>query len=176
MINDLFSKPILIFGCGNTLMGDDGFGPNLIAYLQESQCLPDAVAVLDVGTSIGTFLFDLALAPVKPSHIIILDAAFYDNVSPGLLMELDIAQLTPEKGADFALHQFPAVNLLQELREKAGVGIHILAVQAAKKPDRVQEGLSRPVQQALEKAGEWVHQKVAELTQTNDTMNQNGLL
>ncbi len=163
MIKLLFSTPILIFGCGNTLMGDDGFGPALIAHLQQTADLPPDAALLDAGTSISNFLFDLALSATKPRHIIILDAAFYPDKPAGSLMELTIEQLTPDKNADFAMHQFPAANLLRELRDEAGVGIHILAVQGAKRPDCVCEGLSPAVAQALSVAGVWVEKKVQAL-------------
>ena len=58
----IFEKSILIFGCGNILWGDDGFGPAVIAHLKEHYLLPDDVLALDVGTSIRDILFDLILS------------------------------------------------------------------------------------------------------------------
>ena len=49
-------KSILIFGCGNTLWGDDGFGPAVIEHLHRHYQLPEDVIV---GTSIRDLLFDL---------------------------------------------------------------------------------------------------------------------
>lgn len=41
---------IRVIGLGNVLMGDDGFGPNVIAALQASCDFSDDVTVLDLGT------------------------------------------------------------------------------------------------------------------------------
>ena len=73
-----YEAPVLIFGCGNTLMGDDGFGPAVIERLQTRHTLPSSVWVEDVGTSIRDILFDLLLAPQKPKMILIIDAAKQD--------------------------------------------------------------------------------------------------
>jgi coenzyme F420 hydrogenase subunit delta len=56
---EMFEKSILIFGCGNILWGDDGFGPAVIQCLNEQYRLPADVLALDVGTSIRDLLFDL---------------------------------------------------------------------------------------------------------------------
>ena len=48
MIGQLFEKSILVFGCGNILFGDDGFGPAVVNHLQEKYSLPDDVLVMDV--------------------------------------------------------------------------------------------------------------------------------
>ena len=57
MIKDLFEKSVLIFGCGNILWGDDGFGPAVIQRLKEHYRLPGNVLAMDVGTSIRDILF-----------------------------------------------------------------------------------------------------------------------
>ncbi len=58
MIRELFTKPILIFGCGNVLFGDDGFGPAAIEHLHQHHDLPETIMAEDVGTSIGGCLGD----------------------------------------------------------------------------------------------------------------------
>ncbi len=75
-IQDLFTKPVLIFGCGNVLIGDDGFGPAVIDHLLANFDLPGGVAAFDVGTSARELLFDLVLMPDKPKVIFIVDAVF----------------------------------------------------------------------------------------------------
>ena len=62
MIAKIFDKSVVVFGCGNILYGDDGFGPAVIKHLQENYPLPADVLVLDVGTSIRDILFDLVLS------------------------------------------------------------------------------------------------------------------
>jgi hypothetical protein len=47
MIKDLFEKSVLIFGCGNILWGDDGFGPAVIQRLKERYRLPADVMASD---------------------------------------------------------------------------------------------------------------------------------
>lgn len=156
MIRDIYSKPLLVFGCGNTLLGDDGFGPAVIEHLLAHHRLPEAAAALDLGTSSRDYLFDLLLSPVKPRLLIIIDAADPDGLAPGQLTELPLAGIAPEKVNDFSLHQFPSVNLLQELAELGGVRVRVLAVKAAGIPDEVRPGLSPAVAAAVPRASAWV--------------------
>lgn len=160
MIEELFSKPILIFGCGNVLFGDDGFGPQVIDYLQHHHTLPEHVLALDAGTSIRNLLFDLLLTPEKPSHIFIIDAVSQPDRPPGELFELPLHEVPDCKTNDFSLHQFPSVNLLQELRDTAFVDVRVLAVQAKTIPPRVQPGLSAEVEAAVPEACRWLLQHI----------------
>jgi coenzyme F420 hydrogenase subunit delta len=156
VIEELFSKPILIFGCGNVLFGDDGFGPEVIEHLHAHHSLPPSASAFDVGTSISDLLFDLLLSPRRPSDIFIVDAVSAPNRRPGELFEMDIRDLPAAKSVDFSLHQFPSVNLLQELRDFAGIRVKILAVQAAQIPDAVRPGLSPQVRAAVPGACAWL--------------------
>jgi len=160
VLEELYSKPILVFGCGNPLFGDDGFGPEVIAYLHENFPLPQSVAAVDVGTSIGDYLFDFLLAPTKPSHIFIVDAISQPRRQPGEIFELDIENVPVNKSGDFSLHQFPSVNLLLEMRNLAGVNVRILAVQVKHIPDYVQPGLSEEVKAAIPLACMWLLREV----------------
>ncbi len=58
-------KSVLIFGCGNILYGDDGFGPAVIEHLFHHYQLPEGRPGLDVGTCIRDILFDLVLSEKK---------------------------------------------------------------------------------------------------------------
>jgi coenzyme F420 hydrogenase subunit delta len=160
MIMNLFSKPVLIFGCGNVLLGDDGFGPAVIEYLQKHHQLPDSAMSLDVGTSIRNILFDILLLPTKPRKIFIIDAVQQEERRPGELFELDLQQIPAQKVSDFSLHQFPSVNLLKEFTEEGRVEIRILAVQIKEIPAQVEPGLSDEVQKALPKACLWLLQQI----------------
>lgn len=156
VLEEIFSRPIVVFGCGNTLFGDDGFGPELIEHLLQTTTLPDSVAAVDVGTSIGDILFDLLLSPARPTHIFIVDAISQSRRLPGEIFELDIDSIPANKSSDFSLHQFPSVNLLKELRNSAGVDVRILAVQVKRIPEEVQPGLSREVEAAIPRACMWL--------------------
>jgi coenzyme F420 hydrogenase subunit delta len=161
VIEEIFSKPILIFGCGNLLFGDDGFGPEVMEHLHRHHPLPPSAGAFDVGTSISDILFDFVLSPRRPSHIFIVDAVSTPSHLPGELFEMEIQDLPAAKSVDFSLHQFPSVNLLQELRDFGGIRVTVLAVQAARIPDAVQPGLSPEVRAAIPGACQWLVDRVA---------------
>jgi coenzyme F420 hydrogenase subunit delta len=131
------------------------------------------VGAFDVGTSIGDLLFDLLLWPRRPSHIYIVDAVSDPSRSPGELFEMDIQELPAAKSVDFSLHQFPSVNMLQELRDSAGIQVRILAVQAGRIPDAVQPGLTPEARAAVPGACEWLMSQLGEMhssqEETEDT-------
>jgi coenzyme F420 hydrogenase subunit delta len=143
-------KRVLIMGCGNPLFGDDGFGPETIAYIQKNCEIPSDVHVVDVGTGASKILFILTLSEKKPERLIILDAV---NVGrkPGEVFEASIEDLLKHRVSDFSSHLFPTTNLLRELQNN-GVKVTILACQVEKIPEAVSPGLSEPVKKAVPKA------------------------
>jgi coenzyme F420 hydrogenase subunit delta len=151
-MRDLFDKSVVIFGCGNILFGDDGFGPAVVKELQENYILPGDVLALDVGTSIRDILFDILLSEKKPERLIIVDAVDRPGKAPGELFELPVEEIPPQKTADFSLHQFPTVNMLQELKDQTGVKVAILAAQIQELPDEIRPGLSERLQEAVKEA------------------------
>jgi coenzyme F420 hydrogenase subunit delta len=152
MLTSALEKPILIFGCGNILFGDDGFGPAVVQHLQENYQLPADVLVQDVGTGIREILFDLALSEKKPEKLIILDAVEYPDRSPGEVFEISVEGIPAQKTSDFSLHQFPTVNILKELQEETTIDIHIVVAQTAHLPEQVQPGLSEEITRAIPQA------------------------
>jgi len=148
---------ITIFGCGNPIMGDDGFGPAVIKELSSSYLLPENVAAIDAMTGIREYLFDYLLCEeCRPAHIIILDAVDFADRFPGDVFTIDSSSIPCKKIHDFSLHQFPTVNLLQELEEYTGIGVTIIAAQAAYIPTEIEPGLSTPMTKAVSKACEMV--------------------
>ncbi len=147
---------VLVFGCGNVLMGDDGFGPAVVEHLLARSRFPASVRVEDVGTSIRDLLFDILLAPQKPKKILIIDAAQQPGRVAGELFELPVDQIATEKVNDFSVHHFPSLNLLQELAKTGGVEVRILTVQIEQIPEEIQPGLSPAVAAAIPAACEWV--------------------
>jgi len=152
MISKLFEKSVLIFGCGNILWGDDGFGPAVIQRLTEHYDLPDEVLALDVGTSIRDILFDLVLSDRKPQKIFIVDAVDYPDRRPGEVFEIPVEGIPAQKTSDFSLHQFPTVNMLQELKEHSPMDIKIIVTQIDTIPEEVKPGLSIAVTNAVDTA------------------------
>jgi coenzyme F420 hydrogenase subunit delta len=154
MAGKMFEKAVLVFGCGNILWGDDGFGPAVAEYLQKNYTLPDDVLVSDVGTSIRDILFDLVLSEQKPKKIIIVDAVEYPNHEPGEVFEIPVEGIPDKKTSDFSLHQFPTVNMLQELKDHSGMEVKILVAQVQHIPEEVTPGLTPAVEQAVVAAAE----------------------
>lgn len=161
-LSDLYSKPLLVLGCGNTLFGDDGFGPEVARRLAVARDLPATVGVLDAGTGVRDLLFDLLLLSERPAAILVVDAVSDTGRSPGTLMEMEVDRLPAAKATDFSLHQFPSVNLLRELQQQAGVAVRVLVVQTEAIPDQVRPGLSPAVAAAVPAACRWIRETIGE--------------
>ncbi|MEJ2226508.1 MAG: hydrogenase maturation protease [Syntrophobacterales bacterium] len=69
MLTSALEKSVLIFGCGNILFGDDGFGPAVVQQLQEQHRLPEDILAQDVGTGIREILFDLSATTHSPARM-----------------------------------------------------------------------------------------------------------
>ncbi len=156
----MFDSRVVVFGCGNTLYGDDGLGPLAVKALQESGSLAEDVACIDAGTSIRPLLFDLILSDKHPERVIIIDSTTENDMEPGEVREIDISRVDPKKISDFSMHQFPTTNLLKELQDSTHVRLSIIVVRAAYIPEKMQEGLSPEVQKALGEVQEKVLQLV----------------
>ena len=147
------------FGCGNVIMGDDGFGPAVIEKLKMRYILPDNVAVVDAGTGIREYLIDYLLAPeIRPERLIILDAVDFPDRRPGEVFPVDVSLIPAKKIHDFSLHQFPSINLLLELQEHTGISIDILAAQVEFLPEEISPGLSLAMAGAVSLACETILQ------------------
>jgi coenzyme F420 hydrogenase subunit delta len=118
MLKRIYEKPRLVFGCGNPLFGDDGFGAEVIRLLEAEYRLPSDVAYLDVGTAVRDILFDMLLSRKYPRQIIIVDAMALKDASPGEIREIGLDEIQPAKIVDYSLHQFPTTNMLKELRQR----------------------------------------------------------
>lgn len=149
MIAQLHSKPFLIFGCGNPLFGDDGFGPKVIEHLETHHPMPDHAACMDTGTSIRDILFDILLSENKPRQIVIIDAADKDGKAPGEIFEIPVDAIDARKTSDFSLHQFPTTNMLKELKDHTDVDVRVLVAQVQHIPEEINPGISEPVATAV---------------------------
>jgi coenzyme F420 hydrogenase subunit delta len=148
MRQDIFDKSVLIFGCGNILFGDDGFGPAVIKHLQHCQ-LPPEVGILDVGTGIRDILFNLALNEKRPRQLIIVDAVDKPGKQPGEVFEISVEEIPANKTADFSLHQFPSGNILKELQDYTNMDVRLLVAQVDFLPEEVSPGLSPAMEAAI---------------------------
>lgn len=148
-------KRVVILGVGNRLFGDDGFGPSTVQLIIRSTDLPSDVSVLDVGTAVMPVLFDILLSDPGPRRLIILDTADFGK-EPGELVRVPVEQLPQTRGGVFSLHTFSAGSLLQELKDRKGVEVIILACQAESISSEIKEGLSKPVEVAVSQAAQIV--------------------
>jgi len=146
------SRPTLVLGCGNILLGDDGFGPEVIAYLQAHYPAPKDVALVDAGTGVVDILFDIALSDSKPQRLILVDT-MESGQPPGTLSLLPLEQIQGKKLRTYSQHHIPTSNLLRELGELSGVEVSALVVEPEEVPQEIQPGLSPVVRQAVPKAG-----------------------
>jgi len=143
----------MIFGCGNLIMGDDGFGPTVIDQLQQKYELPDDVQAIDADTGVREYLFDYLLSEeIRPKQIIIVDAVDFSDRHPGEVFEIRSSEIPAKKIHDFSLHQFPTVNLLQELEQHTGIKVLIIAAQVEFIPDEIAPGLTPAVSEAVSEA------------------------
>jgi len=154
-VPECYQKSTLILGCGNTLLGDDGFGPAVIAYLEKHYQIPEDVAILDVGTGAREILFNIVLAEKKPDRIIVIDAVDCQR-KPGEILTIRIDDLPENKIDDFSLHQLPTSNLLKELKELCRVEVVLLSVQPESVPETVKPGLSPRLQAAIPRMGKYI--------------------
>jgi coenzyme F420 hydrogenase subunit delta len=150
-----YDKSVLILGCGNILIGDDGFGPAVAQHLRSDFEIPADICVFDAGTSVRQILFDTVLSDKKPSKIVIIDAMDC-NREPGELFLLDIEALPKIKIDDFSMHQIPTSNLLRELRDYCSIEVILIGCQVAGACDSVNPGLSEPVEAAVKPAAELI--------------------
>jgi coenzyme F420 hydrogenase subunit delta len=150
---------VKIFGCGNVIMGDDAYGPSVIDKLNATYDIPDYVEAVDVGTCVREYLFDyLLMEEGRPDRIIILDAVDFTDRKPGEVFEIRPPDIPAKKIHDFSLHQFPTVNLLQELEDNTGIKVLILAAQIEFIPEEIAPGLSPAMSKAVNIACEKVSQ------------------
>lgn len=157
----------VIFGCGNILMGDDGFGPAVIEELMTCCPLPNRVAALDVGTGIREYLFDYLLAPDhRPERLIVVDAVDFPGRRAGEIFPIDVSSIPAKKIHDFSLHQFPSINLLHELQQHTEMKVDILAAQVQSIPEQISPGLSTAMAGAVGVARDKILQMLSETGKT----------
>jgi coenzyme F420 hydrogenase subunit delta len=148
-------RSTLIFGIGNVLFGDDGFGPIVAEKLENEYEIPDHVYVLNAELSVREILFNITLSEKKPDKIVIIDAVDFGR-EPGEIFEIDLDEMPANKVDDFSMHQVPTSNLLRELRDICKVDVTILSTQVAKIPEEVEPGLSDIVKEQVPKMCELI--------------------
>ena len=158
IIPDLYRADTLVMGCGNRLLGDDGFGLEVISYLRDQCRIPEDVMLLDAGMGISRLLFDIALSPRKPRQLIVVDT-MRRGLPPGTISALSLDSI--ENGTHAAsAHSEPTSQLLKELRELGEMEVVMLVAEPEFMPKEVSPGLSPIMQKAVLKSSELIVQSL----------------
>jgi len=158
IIREIRSARILILGCGNTLLGDDGFGPAVIEALEKYYSLPPDVHAEDIGTSTGEVFFDITVSETRPAHIILVDTIDKEGREYGEVFELDASDLSEKDFPDYSLHQAPTSNLLKEIHNLCGVRVTVVAAQMSDMPEQATMHMSEKMQKAVSVAAQKVYE------------------
>jgi len=152
LIPDHCARDVVVLCCGNVLFGDDGFGPAVAQRIHESFAVPDWAAVIDAGTAVRELLIDIIVCERRPTQIVIVDAVDVGR-TPGEVFEIPLDDIPKAEAAEFSVHQAPTANLLQELREAAGVRVAVIVCQVETVPEgEMSEEISPTVRRAIDRA------------------------
>ncbi|MFH1380408.1 MAG: hydrogenase maturation protease [bacterium] len=116
---DILKGKVVILGLGNTLRGDDGFGPAVIGMLKDKI---NAVCY-DAGTTPENYIGKICKD--KPDSILIIDTGHID-CNPGeykLLQKADILQ------SGLNTHTMSPVMFIEHLEKGSNAQVHMLCVQ-----------------------------------------------
>jgi hydrogenase maturation protease len=160
---------ILVAGVGNAWLGDDGFGGNVIARLQQRE-LPAGVQCLDFGTG-G---LDLAYEVIRGYDALVLLDVSRQGGEPGTLyvMEPDEASVDAEvqDGQMLDPHGMDPQTVLRFVKLFGGWPGMVLVI--ACEPTNVEEmgmGLSEAVAEAVDRAADLVLETIAEIARATPT-------
>jgi hydrogenase maturation protease len=140
MSKSIYQKERLILGCRSPRVSNNGFGSEVIRWLETLYALPKDTQCLDVGTAIHDFLFDILLLKVKPTQIIIIDAMNLAHAKPGEIREIEISDIRPSKHNIHPLRHFQTIKILNIIRKYAAIDIRILVTQPIEISSQVNSG------------------------------------
>lgn len=142
-------KKIVVIGCGNSLLGDDGFGPAVVEKLEKAGL--DA-ELLDAGTDETAVVKALGGCGTA----IVVDAAAKKGTAPGELLEIELAdgkELGKNSSVPTGAHGMDLAHALKTAKAIGNWPEKILLVGTA--PQRLDgAGLSPAVEKAVAKAVE----------------------
>lgn len=148
-------KNVLVLGIGNPLLGDDGFGVEVVRRLQE-QKWPAFVEFLDGGT-VG-----LSLLPhlEQRSHVLVADAIDFGG-RPGQVIRLRSTDIPAYRGLKLSEHQvtFQEVLALMDLLEVRPRELLFVGVQPCS--TRWGDPISREVEAAIPRVMEEIGRQLA---------------
>lgn len=106
---------VLVAGIGNLFLGDDGFGPEVVRRLADSDDLPDQVRVVDYGIRGMHLAYDL----LDGYQALVLVDALPGAGRPG---ELTVLEVGPDElgSGEFDPHGMAPVAVLASVRQLGG--------------------------------------------------------
>ncbi len=145
---DILKGKVVIVGIGNTMKGDDGFGPALI------ESVKGKVKATCISAGITPENYVGAIAREKPDTVLLVDAVHMD-LEPG---KYEI--LTPEEiiKSGFTTHDISPTMFIEYLKSETGAAIYMLGVQP------VRFGLGEEMSDVLKRA----LGKIVKLLKEND--------
>jgi len=151
IIPEWYRYPTLVLGCGNYLLGDDGFGPAVVQELLEVEIELDQTYIMDVGSGAREIIFPMLIGSTRVERLVIIDAVDLSSRGrvPGEIFTMHIDDIPSLKVDDFSMHQIPTSNMLKDLRDKGNIDVLLLVCQIESIPDMVNPGLSKPVREAI---------------------------
>ena len=144
-LKKILKGKVLIVGIGNTFRGDDGAGPALIKSLQlgvQSSTLNCQLHLIDAGEVPENFLGNMVKR--KPDTILFVDVADFGEAA-GSIKLIDTENLS---AGGFSTHSSSLSLVIEYLRKETQAEILLLGIQP--KNLRMGEGLSKPVQKAIQ--------------------------
>lgn len=105
------SKHIVVLGVGNVLMTDEGIGIKAVEVLERDGLLPEAVRIIDGGTSTHELLEDLE----NLDALVIVDAVASGR-EPGTIVRLEDEGIPSAFSNKLSPHQHGINDLLATLR------------------------------------------------------------
>lgn len=145
----------LILGCGNILLGDDGFGPSVIRYLKEHYNIPQGISLIDAGTSVREILFDILISERHPEEIVIIDSLDFKKVE-NEIYEIDAEELPRHKSETYEFHLAPTVNLFLDIKRRHNVKFRIFVCQIKKNYD-IKIGISSNLELSVKKMADIIN-------------------
>jgi len=150
ILKDIFKDKVVIVGIGNTLKGDDAFGPVFIERLKGAAGCP----LIDAGVTPENHT--KKIAEQKPDKVLLVDAADLGK-KPG---EWEILKEDEILKSGFTTHDMSPALFINYLKETTGADIYLLGVQ----PERVV--LGSEMSESVKKTMEEVLKAIEEIPRT----------
>lgn len=138
------ASDLLVLGLGNVLLGDDGAGPAVIAWLRHTRLAPAGTRLFDGGT------LGLSLLPyLEDARRVILVDAVAADARAGTLVRLEGADVGPAVATRLSPHQVGVADLLEGARWHDREPERLVLLGVVPQSIELGVGLSDPVRRAL---------------------------